>query len=69
VAGGRSLELAETLIELLNDDEEIVRDAARRSLIRLSQGKDFGPRADASEMDRKKSMQQWRDWLATHDSR
>jgi hypothetical protein len=70
VAGGRSLTTyAEPLIELLNDADDIVREAARRSLVRLSRGKDFGAAIDANEVDRKKAIEQWQKWLKERGTR
>jgi hypothetical protein len=69
VAGGRSVANAEPLIELLSDPDDTVREATRQALVRLSQGNDFGPAADASEAERKKAVDQWRAWLAKQGSR
>jgi hypothetical protein len=67
LAGGRSLRFAGPLIDLLTDGEEMVRDTARQSLVRLSHGKDFGPTPGASEADRKKAVQEWRSWLTAQN--
>ena len=60
--------LTDELIELLTDDIASVRQAARRSLIRLntSAGRrnvDFGPAEGANRVAQKSSARQWRSWL------
>jgi hypothetical protein len=53
------------LIELLQDTEDDVRDAARQSLVRLSKSKDFGPAANATPEEVQKAVRDWRGWLAS----
>lgn len=69
VAGNKVLRFGTELIDLLKDNEEVVRQAARQALVRLSRGADFGPKPDASEADRAKAHSQWRQWWDKQDSR
>ncbi len=69
VAGNKKLPLGEELIDLLSDDEAEVRQAAHQALVRLSRGKDFGPKPDAKESARTQAIQKWRDWWAKQASR
>jgi len=64
VVGDKGHKLAAELIDLLNDREEDVRQAARQSLKKLAKGTDHGPERGAKEADRAEAMKQWRAWLA-----
>src|SRR6185437_8136301 len=55
------------LIERLNDQDADIRQAARRALVHLARGTDFGPRPGASKRSRLKVQQRWLDWLALQD--
>jgi hypothetical protein len=61
--------LGEDLIDLLSDEESKVREAAHNALVRLSRGKDFGPKPDANESARTLAIKKWRDWWAKQASR
>ncbi|MFN4260355.1 MAG: HEAT repeat domain-containing protein [Gemmataceae bacterium] len=61
-ASVHGLRLVENLLQALADDEDIVRQAARGSLVRLARGADFGPERDASPADRAEAVRQWRAW-------
>ncbi|MFO0969161.1 MAG: hypothetical protein U0793_26705 [Gemmataceae bacterium] len=50
------------LISLLRDEEPMVAQAARRSLVRLARGSDFGPAPDATAPQREEAAARWRDW-------
>lgn len=54
--------LTSSLIDLLSDEDVVVRTAAHAGLRRLAH-KDFGPDDNASETTRKRAIQRWRDWL------
>jgi hypothetical protein len=69
VAGSKGYRLGDELIELLGDAEPDVRQAARRALIRLSRGVDFGPERDADEAGQAKAMRQWRAWWSKQGGR
>jgi hypothetical protein len=62
--GSKGLRLGEELIGLLGDSSSEVRQAARQSLVKLSKGTDYGPKADASETERSESVRKWRAWWA-----
>jgi hypothetical protein len=64
LAGQRGLHLEKEIIELLDDAEGSVRQAARRALAHLAHGEDFGPHANANDSERAAAKQQWLDWLA-----
>lgn len=55
-------DLTEDLIDLVADPYEGVRQAARRSLIAMSKGEDFGPLPDAETVQREKASNLWREW-------
>jgi len=64
VVGEKWPGLFSATIELLDDGVGEVREAAHKSLMRLSRGLDFGPEKDAKPEDRVKAQEKWRDWLA-----
>jgi hypothetical protein len=68
VIGRRGLHLESALIDLLDDTDSGVCQAARRALTRLAHGDDFGPRPKADEDARREAQRQWRDWLAKKGS-
>jgi hypothetical protein len=61
--------LAGELIDLLDDDSPDVRAEARRALVRLSRGEDFGPPADATRAQRQQAQRKWRDWWKRYGER
>jgi hypothetical protein len=69
IVGNKKLPHGEELIDLLSDDAAEVRQAAHQALVRLSRGKDFGPKPDAKESARTEAIQKWRDWWAKQASR
>jgi hypothetical protein len=66
-------ELRDDLVQLLTDNNSLVRQAARRSLVSLStwrdgkrgvrRGVDFGPAANASRAAQKAAVLKWQTWL------
>jgi hypothetical protein len=64
VAGGKGLHLESDLIDLLSDDEAVVRQQATQALVTLSKGRDFGPKEGATKVERTEAQQRWREWLA-----
>jgi HEAT repeat protein len=60
----RRLHLEGDLIERLDDRSEIVSQAARRALIRLARGTDFGPPSRPSKGARARAIARWQSWLA-----
>jgi hypothetical protein len=61
--GKRGLLLGKELIDLLQDNEPFVGQAARAALAQLSGGLDYGPAPDASLGEREAAVRRWRDWL------
>jgi HEAT repeat protein len=64
VIAARRLPLEADVIELLNDPENSVRQAARQVLARLSRGTDFGPLPDWTPARRAQTVGRWKTWLA-----
>jgi hypothetical protein len=62
VAGTKRLALGRELIDLLSDDDTDVRQAAHQALVHLNRGIDFGPDADAGEVERSAAIKKWREW-------
>jgi hypothetical protein len=62
VVAAKRLRLAPELIELLQDEEPSVRQAAREALVRLAGGADFGPEPNAPEEARAGAVQKWQAW-------
>jgi hypothetical protein len=69
LAGNKDLHLEAELIALLTDEETGVRQAAHRSLVKLSKGADFGPKDGASEAQQEQAAQEWRAWLERQKER
>jgi hypothetical protein len=69
IVGNKGLHLESELIELLTDEDAGVRSAGHQSLVKLSKGTDFGPKAGASEAERKQSAKEWRTWLERQHDR
>ncbi len=66
VIGIKNYRLGVELIDLLEDENADVRDAAHKSLVRLAGGKtDFGPEASSDTSARTDAVKQWRAWWAT----
>ena len=63
VVGAKKLRFGAELIELLSDEEDDVRQAARQALVKLS-GSDFGPERDADAAKRAEAIKKWRAWWA-----
>jgi hypothetical protein len=57
------------LIDLLSDDKDEVRAAAREALVKLSRGQDFGPAADADKEKIAEAQANWRNWWDQKNSR
>ena len=60
----RKLPWGKELIDRLQDQEEEVRQAARKGLVGLSEGQDFGPMPNLSFGERETAVAQWRAWWA-----
>jgi hypothetical protein len=58
-AAAKGLRYGDELIDLLNDRDPDVRQAAHDALVRLSVGQDFGPSKDA---EREAAVRLWRAW-------
>lgn len=69
VIGDKGWKLADELIGCLTDPDADVRQAARRSLVKLSGGKDFGPTRDESIGGQDVAARKWRDWWAKQGGR
>jgi hypothetical protein len=61
----KGLRLGSELIDLLEDADGNVRQAARQALIQLSKGADYGPAPDADAAARAQAVKQWRAWWAS----
>jgi hypothetical protein len=66
-AGHKRLHLESELIDRLSDPYPQVREAARKALVRLSRGNDFGPLPSASGKEVAQSAKAWRHWLSLQD--
>lgn len=60
----RNLAYGSELIDLLQDTDPAVHQAARAALRQLSRGLDYGPEPDASFGERDTAVRQWRSWWA-----
>jgi len=69
IVGSKGLHLESELIDLLTDEDAGVRSAGHQSLVKLSKGTDLGPKAGASEAERKQSAKEWRTWLERQHDR
>jgi hypothetical protein len=70
VAGGKGLlALGGGLIDLLDDDEARVRDAAHAALVRLNHGSDLGPDRGAGDTERAAAVKKWREWWTKQGGR
>jgi hypothetical protein len=65
----KGLHFERELIELLTDEDAGVRRAGHDALVQLNKGTDFGPKADASDAERKEAAEKWRTWLAKQGGR
>src|SRR5262245_54266171 len=61
--GHRRLHLEAELIDLLQDAEPQVREAAHGALVRVARGTDFGPTRRAGKTERLQAIARWRSWL------
>ncbi len=61
--GQRGLHFEKELIDRLADEISAVQQAARRALVQLSRGEDFGPAPEANTVEQTESLQRWRAWL------
>ena len=59
-AKGKALRVEAELIDLLGDEAEAVRQAAREALVKLSRGADHGPAPGAGPKERAEAMAKWR---------
>lgn len=64
----RHLHFEEDLIELLDEAHPAVQAAARKALIGVARGTDFGPIPGASHKSIARSIEKWRHWLALQQS-
>jgi hypothetical protein len=63
VVGTRRLMYGQDLIDLLNDADAGVRQAARQALVQLARGVvDYGPEPTAGETERAEAVRQWQTW-------
>jgi hypothetical protein len=62
MAAARNLPVVPELIDLLNDQETRVWQAAHEGLVRLARGTDHGPTAGASPAERAQAASRWREW-------
>jgi hypothetical protein len=62
VIASKGLKLGDELIELLGDDNAVVREAAHAALVKLARGTDHGPAKGATTEDRAEAVKKWRAW-------
>jgi hypothetical protein len=62
VAAGRKLKWGAEFIDQVADSDVRVSQAARRALVQLARGPDFGPEADSSPSERSAAAARWREW-------
>jgi hypothetical protein len=62
VTGSRGMRLGQQLIRLLEDEDVEVRQSARRALVQLSRGLDYGPDRTAGTGERAEAMRRWQAW-------
>jgi hypothetical protein len=58
----RGLRFGDELISLLYDEEPLVREWSRETLLRLARGKDFGPPRGSSREKYQEAASRWREW-------
>lgn len=63
VVGAKKLRFGAELIDLVSDEEDDVRKAARGALVKLS-GNDYGPEPNADEAKRAEAANKWKAWWA-----
>lgn len=61
----KKLRLGSELIDLLLDPEIEVREASRQALVRMANGRDFGPESSANVVEREAAVMRWRAWWKT----
>lgn len=59
----KAIKGAEDLVPLLSDSNAGVRNAAREALMKIADGKDFGPVDYSNPENVKKSQSNWKQWL------
>jgi hypothetical protein len=62
VAAGRKLPWGPEFIDQVPDTDDRVSQAARRALVQLARGSDFGPEANSSTTERSAAAGRWREW-------
>jgi hypothetical protein len=67
--GAKFPALGGDLIDLLNDDNLQVGQAAHAALVKLNRGKDLGPSSLADETERSAAVEKWRAWWAKRGGR
>jgi hypothetical protein len=68
VVGTKRLPFQQELIARLSDRSYAVRQAARKALIRISRGNDFGPGPKAKERETAAAIHKWETWWSLQDS-
>jgi hypothetical protein len=68
VMGTRWLPFQKELIAQLSDTNQAIRQAARKALVRLSRGNDFGPDPKATTTERARAVRRWEQWWAVQDN-
>ena len=68
VISRRRVPVEKDLIEVLDDPDKTIRQAAREALVRIARGTDFGPSLTATKRGVAQSIERWRDWLALQPS-
>ncbi|MSU78860.1 MAG: hypothetical protein EXS16_12295 [Gemmataceae bacterium] len=61
----KKLRLGSELIDLLLDPEIEVREASRQAIVRMANGRDFGPESSANVGEREAAVMRWRAWWKT----
>jgi hypothetical protein len=64
LAGEKQLPWGDGLIELLQDDAALVRQAAHQALVRLNKGEDLGPAKEDDATEWAAAVAKWKAWWA-----
>jgi hypothetical protein len=60
----RRLHLEKDLLNRLEDQQPLVREAAHQGLVRLARSTDFGPKPRAGRLEHNQAVRRWKIWLA-----
>jgi hypothetical protein len=69
VIAGKAPKLGGELIDLLDDDNAGVRQAAHDALVKLARGADYGPAKTATREERAEAVKKWHAWWDKQEKR